>query len=183
MMIKRNNLWCNWAYKSVKNKVHEGRKLILSFYIERSEKMAKTKKTTYPRNMIGNILIYNDKDIQYFHGVPIEIGAETGYMNYDGGRGYMQSFPTHHLLTASIIDFKQLDNITLDDTTMKRIAKFNKEIDIKKLDKEIEEKKKQIDELDSILQDREGRIDKLKDFIKDIYTIDLNEDEEDYWDD
>ena len=43
--------------------------------------------------------------------------------------------------------------------------------------------KKQIDELDSILQDRDGRIDKLKNFIKDIYNINLDDDDDDYdWD-
>ena len=67
---------------------------------------------------------------------------------------------------------------------MKRLAKFNKEIDIKRLDKQIEEKKKQIDELDNVLQDREDRVGKLKNFIKDIYNINLYEDDGDYdWDD
>ncbi len=146
--------------------------------------MAKAKKTTYPRSMIGNILIYNDTDIQYFHGVPIDIGMEQFYEEYNSIFDGRQMIPTNRLLTASISSFEELENITLDDTTMKRIAKFNKEVDIKKLDKEIEEKKKQIDELDNVLQDREGRIDKLKNFIKDIYKINLDEDDEDYdWDD
>lgn len=145
--------------------------------------MEETKKTAYPRNLIGNILIYNDKDISYFHGVPMEIGMETFCREYDGGIGYKQAIPVSRSLTASICNFEELKNITLDDTTMKRIAKFNKEVDIKKLDKEIEEKKKQIDELDDILQDRKGRVGKLKEFIKDIYNINLDEDDEDYWDD
>lgn len=146
--------------------------------------MAKTKKTTYPRNMVGNILIYNDEDISYFHGVPMEIGMETFCREYDGSFGYKQTIPISRLLTATIGNFEELKNITLDDTTMKRIAKFNKEVDIKKLDKEIEEKKKHIDELDDILYDREGRVNKLKDFIKDIYNINLDEDDEEYdWDD
>lgn len=145
--------------------------------------MEKVKKTTYPRSMIGNILIYNDKDIQYFHGVPMELGMETFCKKYDSGFGYRQAIPMNRLLTASIGNFEELENITLDDTTMKRIAKYNKEIDIKRLDKQIEEKKKQIYELDNVLQDREGRINKLKNFIKDIYKINLDKDEEDYWDD
>lgn len=145
--------------------------------------MPKAKKEIYPRNITGNILIYNDKDIQYFHGVPMNIGIEQSCMEYNSIFGDRQVIPVNYSLTASINNFKELENITLDDTTMKRIAKFNKEVNIKKLDKEIEEKKKQIDELDSILQDREGRIDKLKNFIKDIYKINLDDDEddEDYW--
>lgn len=147
--------------------------------------MAKSKRTTYPRNMIGNILIYNDKNIQYFHGVPINIGIEQLYDEYNSILYGRKTIPTNRILTATIDNFEELDNIILDDTTMKRIAKFNKEIDIKKLDKKIEEKKKKIDELDNVLQDREGRIDKLKNFIKDIYKINLDDDEddEDYWDD
>lgn len=145
--------------------------------------MTKAKKAVYSTNIIGNILIYNDKDIKYFHGVPIGIDAETGYFGYDRGSGYIEAIPTKYLLKVSIKDFEELENITLDDTTMKRIAKFNKEVDIKKLDKEIEEKKKRIDELDSILQDKEGRVDKLKEFIKDIYNINLEDDEDYDWDD
>lgn len=144
--------------------------------------MPKVKKEIYPRNITGNILIYNDKDIQYFHGVPISIGMEQLYQEYNSIFDGRQTIPTNCLLQATINNFEELENITLDDTTMKRIAKFNKELDIKKLDKEIEEKKKQIDELDSILQDREGRIDKLKKFIKDIYNINLDDDDDDNYD-
>lgn len=144
--------------------------------------MPKVKKEIYPRNITGNILIYNDKDIQYFHGVPMRIRMEQLGMEYNSISGGCQIIPTNYLLEASIDNFKELENITLDDTTMKRIARFNKDVDIKKLDKEIEEKKKQIDELDSILQDREGRIDKLKKFIKDIYNINLDDDDDDDYD-
>ena len=145
--------------------------------------MAKAKKTTYPRNITGNILIYNNEDIKYFHGVPMNIAMEQSYIEYNSIFDGKRMIPNNCLLEATINNFEELENITLDDTTMKRIAKFNKDVDIKKLDKEIEEKKKQIDELDSILQDRDGRIDKLKNFIKDIYNINLDDDDDDYdWD-
>ncbi|MEI3530120.1 MAG: hypothetical protein V8Q75_03470 [Bacilli bacterium] len=146
--------------------------------------MTRTKKTTYPINMTGNILIYNDTDIQYFHGVPTNIDIINNCEAYQCIDGTSINGRTTTELRSIINNFEQLDNITLDDTTMKRIAKYNKEMDIKKLDKEIEEKKKQIDELDEILQDRKGRIGKLKEFIKDIYNINLEEDDEEYdWDD
>lgn len=140
--------------------------------------MTKAKKTTYPRNMKGNILIYNDTDIQYFHGVPMNVDIINNCEVYHCIDGTSVNGLMTTELKSIINNFEQLDNIVLDDTTMKRIAKFNKEVDIKKLDKEIEEKKKQIDELDEILQDREGRVGKLKNFIKDIYNINLDED---YW--
>lgn len=75
---------------------------------------------------------------------------------------------------------KLLDNIMLDETTMKRIAKYNKEVEVIRLDNAIKEKKNKIKELDDILQDKEGRVKKLKDFVAKIYDIDLDEDDEDY---
>ena len=132
------------------------------------------------------ILIYNDENLEYKVGnygifniinEPIEVTSRTDlFKKYVPGRTYQ--------FVCDISNFEELDNIALDDTTMKRLAKFNKEIDIKRLDKQIEEKKKQIDELDNVLQDREDRVGKLKNFIKDIYNINLYEDDGDYdWDD
>jgi predicted RNase H-like nuclease (RuvC/YqgF family) len=147
--------------------------------------MAKVKKKEEKyKNVIGNILIYSEKDIQYFHGVLIGMRIQQGYIDYETLEGQRMKLPDRTCsMSAEIRSFAESENITLDDTTMKRIAKFNKEIDIEKLDKQIEEKKKKIDELDNILQDREGRIDKLKNFIKNIYEIDLYKSDEDYWDD
>ncbi len=58
------------------------------------------------------------------------------------------------------------DTIKLDDTLMKRIAKFNKEEEIKKLE--------------NILEDREKIVEKIKEYIDNIYDIDINDDEYDY---
>ena len=63
---------------------------------------------------------------------------------------------------------------------MERIAKFNKEQEIRRLDEEIKEKKEKIKELDDILQDKDKRVEKLKEFVANIYNIDINDDEEDY---
>lgn len=152
--------------------------------------MAKAKKSTNPRITIPKILIYDDENIQYFVGncgnLDIISGEPIEYCSVESSiRQYLP--PMFNYFKCSISNFEQLDNITLDDTTMKRIAKFNKEVDIKKLDEQIEARKKQIDKLDSILQDREGRVEKLKSFIKNIYEINLNKygnNDEDYdWDD
>lgn len=141
--------------------------------------MKKTEK--YPLYMVGNILIYNDKDIQYYHGVPMNVDICSNCETYRCIDGTIINGPVLTELRSTISNFEQLDNITLDDTTMKRIAKYNKEVDIKKLEQEIEDKKKKIDELDSILQDREDRVGKLKKYIADIYNLNLDEDY-DYYD-
>lgn len=75
---------------------------------------------------------------------------------------------------------KQKDYIELDPTTMKRIAKYNKEVEIEKLNEEIKIKEKEIRELDNKLKDKEKRWEKVKKYIANIYDIDIKEDE-DYW--
>lgn len=143
------------------------------------------KKTLQPKSIKEpRILIYDDENMQYRVGYmgdfeiltdsPIEI---TSYR--DRERKFMQ--PLKQLFRCTFSNYEELENIKLDDTTMKRIAKFNKEIDIQKLDKKIKEKEEKIKELDDILHDREGRIAKLKKFVAELYDIDLSdEDDEDY---
>lgn len=137
------------------------------------------------KNHINNpkILIYDDENIQYIvgtvgnfginNGEPIEITAPK-----DFERQYIT--PMYNYFECEIRNCEQLDNIMLDETTMKRIAKYNKEVEVKRLDNTIKEKKDKIKELDDILQDKEGRVKKLKEFVANIYDIDLNEADEDY---
>lgn len=137
------------------------------------------------KNHINNpkILIYDDENIQYIvgtvgnfginNGEPIEITAPK-----DFERQYIP--PMYNYFECEIRNCEQLDNIMLDETTMKRIAKYNKEVEVKRLDNTIKEKKDKIKELDDILQDKEGRVKKLKEFVANIYNINLDEDDEDY---
>lgn len=137
------------------------------------------------KNHINNpkILIYDDETIQYIvgtvgnfginNGEPIEITAPK-----DFERQYIP--PMYNYFECEIRNCEQLDNIMLDETTMKRIAKYNKEVEVKRLDNTIKEKKDKIKELDDILQDKEGRVKKLKEFVANIYNINLDEDDEDY---
>lgn len=137
------------------------------------------------KNHINNpkILIYDDENIQYIvgtvgnfginNGEPIEITAPK-----DFERQYI--LPMYNYFECEIRNCEQLDNIMLDETTMKRIAKYNKEVEVKRLDNTIKEKKDKIKELDDILQDKEGRVKKLKEFVANIYNINLDEDDEDY---
>lgn len=142
--------------------------------------MTKVKKNELPQHLIGNILIYNDKDIKYYKGVPMNFDVYTDSVEYRYIDGRSTNIPICTSLTANISNFEELDNIMLDETTMKRIAKYNKEVEVKRLDNTIKEKKDKIKELDDILQDKEGRVKKLKEFVANIYDIDLNEDDEDY---
>lgn len=143
--------------------------------------MTKVSKKNFPRYETGNILIYNDKDIKYYSGVPMELDVHTDYIDYQSVESDIKTmFPLGSTLTANISNFEELDNIMLDETTMKRIAKYNKEVEVKRLDNTIKEKQDKIKELDDILQDKEGRVKKLKEFVANIYNIDLDEGDEDY---
>ena len=59
---------------------------------------------------------------------------------------------------------------------MKRILKYNKEVEIEKLNNEIQNKKNKIKELDDKLKDKEKRWEKVKQYIANIYDLDLEED-------
>lgn len=127
---------------------------------------------------VGNLLIYDDENIKYYSGVPIDICYEQDVDYCQTLTGHTYTLNRGVILTTRIQNYDETDNITLDETMMKRIAKFNKEQEIKKLDEKIKQKNKKIKELDDILQDKEGRVAKLKQFIANIYDIDINDDED-----
>lgn len=126
-----------------------------------------------------NILIYDDKDIKYYDGVITSIGMEG---DIDSGHyitGEAYAYVRSYNINITVPSLGEHDNIKLDDTMMKRIAKFNKEEECKRLDALIEEKKEHIKELDNLLMDKEKRWNKVKEYIKNIYEIDPD----DEWDD
>lgn len=139
----------------------------------------------FPRVTQTNILIYNDKDIVYYDGV-------TTYMEQsarvDNGRYFLDGSSYNYIMgydvTFSVPNLEKKESIKLDETTMRRIAKYNKEADILKLEEEIKKKKEQIKELDAIISDKSKRVDKLKKFVANLYDIDIDdEDDYDYYDD
>ncbi len=143
----------------------------------------KKKNDEIPERANVNILVYDDKNINYYEGV---LASFDIYNDWDISRSIMGN--TYETLRGRNINFyvpnlERFDTIKLDDTLMRRIEKFNKEIEIKKLDKKIEDKKAKIKELDNLLQDKEKRWDKVKKYIEDIYNIDLEDDydDEEYW--
>lgn len=139
-------------------------------------------------NEVGcKLIIYDDKNISYITGNIYEINVEPNYIEYspdswDINKQYFETSKTYSVTTNNPINN---ETIKLDETLMKRIAKFNKEIEIKKLDETIKNKQEKIKELDDLLQDKEKRWKKVKDYIADIYNIDLEDDydDEEYWED
>lgn len=143
-----------------------------------------TKRVKLPQSICGTMLIYDKDNIVYYSGNPTRIDVENDIVKLDDPNipFCKRTAIVGAIMTLQVPNIETLDNIVLDDTTMKRIAKFNKNQEIKRLDKTIKEKQEKIKELEDILCDREKRVNKLKDFIKNIYDIDLVEDDynEDY---
>lgn len=138
-------------------------------------------------NEVGcKLIIYDDKNISYITGNIYEINVEPHYIEYstnswDIDKQYFETSKTYSVTTNNPVNN---ETIKLDDTLMKRIAKFNKEVEIKKLDETIKNKQEKIKELDNLLQDKEKRWKKVKDYIANIYNIDLEDDDDDeYWED
>lgn len=140
--------------------------------------MAK-KQITIDRIKPMNVLLYDDNNIIYYDGTLTSIDMEQQINEYNLN-GKISKEIAGSIITLNVSNFSQLDNIKLDDTTMKRIAVFNKQSECKRLDKIIEEKKKVIKELDDNLQDKEKRWKKVKEYIANIYELDLNDDYDDY---
>ena len=132
------------------------------------------------------VIMYDDKNLEYFVGNYGRFDMETDIVeSYGISDLHRQFIPGCNLSCSfSMNNTEKHDTIQLDETLMKRIAKYNKEQVCKNLDIEIAEKRKKIKELDDILTDRTGRVEKLKAFIRNIYNIDLYEDydEDDYYD-
>lgn len=135
-------------------------------------------------NEVGcKLIIYDDKNISYITGDIYEINVEPHYLEYDNGSAFKQYFETSKTYSVTTNNPVNEETIKLDETLMRRIAKFNKEVEIKKLDETIKQKQDKIKELDDLLQDKEKRWNKVKDYIKNIYNISLEDDydDEEYW--
>ena len=139
-----------------------------------------TKRVKLPQSICGTMLIYDKDNIVYYSGNPTRIDVENDIVKLDDPNipFCKRTAIVGAIMTLQVPNIETLDNIVLDDTTMKRIAKFNKNQEIKRLDKTIKEKQEKIKELEDILCDREKRVDKLKEYIEKIYDINLDEDDE-----
>lgn len=134
------------------------------------------KKINEPR-----ILIYDDENMNYkvgYIGSIQEATPEAIEITSSGDISPRYILSRSHVFSCEIPSYQELDTIELDPTTMKRIAKYNKEIECLKLDADIKQKKEQIKELEDILNDRENRVKKLKDYIENIWNLDIQDDED-----
>lgn len=132
-----------------------------------------------------NILIWDEDNLVYYEGHCGSFDLIPNMIEYrtidDGSVIRLQGRDTN--FSCSISNLEEKNNVDLDPTLMKRISKYNKEVEITKLDNIIKEKEKHIKELDNILNDKYKRVDKLKQYIAKIWDIDVKEDDDDeYWD-
>ena len=131
-----------------------------------------------------HIIIYDEQEIHYITGDIIEFNVDNNFINYENHiDGRVESYPTNRTFTFTTANNFDEDTIKLDETMMKRIAKYNKEKELQKIEEKIKEKKEKIKELDNKLLDKEKRWQKVKEFIANIYDLDLEDDEDDYDDD
>lgn len=117
------------------------------------------------------ILIYDSKQMIYLTGTYGSIDYSCDPLEYNYGHNSMgisetRVYGLNSDIKIHLNDTNELSNVELDPTTMKRIEQFNKGQEIKRLDKEIEEKKKEINNIEEILNDRTKRLKKLKEFIR-----------------
>lgn len=127
------------------------------------------------------VIIYNDEDMIYREGFLSGVESNIDFSEERFLDGTSEPFIRRYTDTIICQHNGQNQSIELDPTTMKRILKYNKEVEIDKLNKEIENKKEQIKELDDKLKDKEKRWEKVKQYIANIYDLDLEEDyDEDY---
>ena len=139
-------------------------------------------KNNYPRTFTANVLIYNDEQMNYRKAVPINIDITPHYYECDAyGIAHPESVVYGQTIVMETGVYEEHENIELDPTTMKRIAVYNKTQECIRLDKQIKEKQEKIRELDALLQDKGKRWKKVQDYIKQIYNISV--DEEDEYDD
>lgn len=76
-------------------------------------------------------------------------------------------------LAETTIDFETSRvPIELDPTTMKRIAKYNKEVELESLNRKIEKKNEELKKLECEKQNLEKKLDNMKNFIKDFFETD-----------
>ena len=128
------------------------------------------------------VLIYNPDKLEYIVGYFGTVSCEPQFETFDFLDGSSTTIAHSSTFNMQVDNSECLSNITLDPTTMKRIAVYNKEQECKRLDEIIKEKKKSIEELDDIISDRCKRVNKLKEFVANLYNIDVTDDDdyEDY---
>lgn len=130
---------------------------------------------------IPKILIWDEDNLVYYEGNCGSFSLIPDIIEYrtlaDDSINRLQGRDTD--FNCSISNIQEKKNVDLDPTLMKRIAKYDKELEVAELDEVIKEKEEYIKELNDILNDRTKRINKLKEYISKIWDIDVSN-EDDY---
>ena len=129
------------------------------------------------------ILIYNDELLCYKTGNLVSMQVESSAINIKTLRDTSERILKSPLETMTFVvdSSKQSETVKLDDTLMKRIAKYNKEIEIKELDKKLKDKEEKIKELEEKIEDREKRWRKIQEFVANIYDLPVEDNEDEYY--
>lgn len=125
------------------------------------------------------IIIYNDEEMHYMEGHIVSLNSAPQVESYDVG--YEKRYvPVKREFTFGASVEPDTETIKLDPTLMKRIAKYNKEKEIEKLEEKIKTKQEKLKELEDKIEDREKRWKKIQDYVANIYDIDVDDDDDDY---
>lgn len=140
-----------------------------------------------------NILIYDDKEIKYYFGYTDKINTINNPEIIDVTEItdlFKKTEIINNTETHIICDnFIGSQYIKLDETLMKRIAKYNKEKELEEIDYEIKEKQCILKELFEDIKEKEKQLSNINDKLFELKPLkkaldDLIYDEEDdYWED
>ena len=127
------------------------------------------------------IIVYNDEEMHYMEGYMVSMNSAPQVESYDNGYEKKTACYGREVTFGANVE-PDKETIQLDSTLMKRIAKYNKEKEIEKLEEKIKRKQKKLKELEDKIEDREKRWKKIQDYVANIYDIDLDDDydEDDY---
>ena len=134
----------------------------------------------------GQVIFYDDEDMKCFNVHIANISIDNCLCD------------ENRKIHISAIPYEKIDvdisgqPIELDPTTMKRIAKYNKEKEIALLDKKIEKKEKEYHQLKDEVTMLSQKLENMQGFIEkyfsqteeyDPYNFAINEGDYDYYDD
>lgn len=130
-----------------------------------------------------NIIVYDDEVMKYFKGHLKDFDVICNHEIHRSidGKMYCGNSISEYTFVAN--EVCESETIKLDDTMMKRIAKYNKEKEVMEIEEKILDKKAELEKLTDLIEDREKRVEKLKEFIANLYELDLEEDYDDCWED
>lgn len=131
------------------------------------------------------VIIYDDEVMGCYEAQNIVFDYEQNPIEIttleDIERKYIHGIPEFYVYGAGNIR-KMAE---LDPTTMKKIARYNKEVELENIQREIKFKKDELKALEEEIKDRQDRINKIHELVEKIYDDDEDEDYDnsyDYWD-